>query len=326
MNKYLSVLIGLSLVGIFVGCAGSDPDPTPAVMVEADFSVSDTIVSAGGSVSFSDLSSGNPTGWTWTFEGGDPASSTDQNPTVVYKSPGIYDVTLSASNEQGNNSKMLTDLVEVVCFLDSIENPGYTTEVFTLNSQNQLIKYNNLIGVVMEFHYDDDARLTKIARFGDDGVFWDTTTFEYNNHLITNSTLTTSTGFQVKGTYNYDTQERLDHFVFESGETINYTYDNIGNLTQFERVDLQGNTTVGGTYIHDDKINPWSFFKLPRIHYLPHFTNPNNEINVITGINSSEFTYDYNDLGLPASGQRTDIFGIPGNPRTINVTYHYNCL
>ncbi|NUN99994.1 MAG: PKD domain-containing protein, partial [Saprospiraceae bacterium] len=39
-------------------------------------------------VTFNDQSSGNITGWLWTFEGGTPATSTVQNPTVTYSQPG----------------------------------------------------------------------------------------------------------------------------------------------------------------------------------------------------------------------------------------------
>ncbi|MFV9552637.1 PKD domain-containing protein, partial [Algibacter sp. PT7-4] len=39
--------------------------------------------------------------WSWTFEGGSPATSTDQNPTVIYAADGSYDVTLEVTNAYG---------------------------------------------------------------------------------------------------------------------------------------------------------------------------------------------------------------------------------
>lgn len=39
----------------------------------------------------------------WTFEGGTPSSSTDMNPKVVYESPGIFDVSLTISDGNGNS-------------------------------------------------------------------------------------------------------------------------------------------------------------------------------------------------------------------------------
>jgi PKD repeat protein len=39
-----------------------------------------------------------PTSWFWQFPGGTPATSTVQNPTVTYATPGVYDVTLTVSD------------------------------------------------------------------------------------------------------------------------------------------------------------------------------------------------------------------------------------
>ncbi len=62
----------------------------------SNFSASPTTVCEGESVTFSDLSTGSITGWSWSFPGGTPATSTNQNPTVTYNSAGTYDVTLVA--------------------------------------------------------------------------------------------------------------------------------------------------------------------------------------------------------------------------------------
>ncbi|WP_394351669.1 laminin B domain-containing protein [Lunatibacter salilacus] len=69
------------------------------VQVTADFSSDRTVISEGEIVRFEDLSFGNPTEWTWTFEGGDPENSSIQHPEVRYTNPGIYKVTLTASNK-----------------------------------------------------------------------------------------------------------------------------------------------------------------------------------------------------------------------------------
>ena len=79
----------------------------------ADFTADTTTVMAGGSVTFTDLSSNNPTSWDWTFEGGTPSSSTSQNPTVTYNTPGTYNVTLTASNSVGSDTETKTDYITV---------------------------------------------------------------------------------------------------------------------------------------------------------------------------------------------------------------------
>lgn len=58
-------------------------------------------------VHFTDNSFGNITSWNWSFPGGDPATSTEENPTVFYASVGAYDVTLTVSD--GTNSNTYTD-------------------------------------------------------------------------------------------------------------------------------------------------------------------------------------------------------------------------
>ncbi|WP_109097026.1 M43 family zinc metalloprotease [Aquimarina sp. AU58] len=55
-------------------------------------------------ISFKDVSTGKPTSWNWTFEGGSPATSTSQNPTVTYNSPGSYTVTLKTENANGTGN------------------------------------------------------------------------------------------------------------------------------------------------------------------------------------------------------------------------------
>ena len=52
-------------------------------------------------VEFTDMSDSTAT-WLWTFEGGTPTTSTDQNPTVVYSTPGIFNVTLVVETNSGN--------------------------------------------------------------------------------------------------------------------------------------------------------------------------------------------------------------------------------
>lgn len=74
---------------------------TPA----ADFYTLTPFVCAGTSVQFKDNTShSTPSTWAWSFEGGNPASSTEQNPTVVFDQPGYHPVTLTVGNDFGSNS------------------------------------------------------------------------------------------------------------------------------------------------------------------------------------------------------------------------------
>ncbi len=70
----------------------------------------------GEVVRFNDSSEGGAaTGWSWTFAGGNPATSTAQNPTAVWSAPGTYAVTLTATNNGGNTTaRTLTITVTTV--------------------------------------------------------------------------------------------------------------------------------------------------------------------------------------------------------------------
>ncbi len=64
----------------------------------AQFVADQTTICKMHTVNFTDQSMGGATSWLWTFEGGDPATSTEQNPSVYYETPGNYDVSLIVSN------------------------------------------------------------------------------------------------------------------------------------------------------------------------------------------------------------------------------------
>jgi len=74
---------------------------TPA----ADFIANKTIVPIGCPIAFTDLTSGIPYEWNWTFEGAEVSTSTDQNPTgIIWNSTGEFSVTLVASNPAGTDT------------------------------------------------------------------------------------------------------------------------------------------------------------------------------------------------------------------------------
>ena len=81
--------------------------------VEADFSVSETNIMMGESITFTDFSRNNPTSWAWTFEGGSPSTSNEQNPVVKYEKSGIYDVILRVSNADGSDEIIHKELIVV---------------------------------------------------------------------------------------------------------------------------------------------------------------------------------------------------------------------
>ncbi|MCX6685803.1 MAG: PKD domain-containing protein [Methanoregula sp.] len=72
----------------------------------ADFKVDQRIGKAPFTVKFRDLSTGNPTKWSWDF--GDFTTSTEQNPQHNYANEGVYDVKLTVWNQYGSDSVLKT--------------------------------------------------------------------------------------------------------------------------------------------------------------------------------------------------------------------------
>ena len=63
-------------------------------------------------VNFTDLSTGNPTGWIWIF--GDGGNAMIQNPSHTYTVPGLYDVSLLATDACGNNAVSKPGFIQVL--------------------------------------------------------------------------------------------------------------------------------------------------------------------------------------------------------------------
>ena len=81
---------------------------------EADFTTSNTTVPAGCAVAFTDLSTGVPTHFQWSFPGASPATSSLKNPVdIVYSTPGTYTVSLKVWNESGSDSITKTNFITV---------------------------------------------------------------------------------------------------------------------------------------------------------------------------------------------------------------------
>jgi PKD repeat protein len=86
---------------------------TPPQPPVAAFTASATNINVGNSVTFTDQTINHPTSWSWTFEGGTPATSTAQNPVITYNTPGTFDVTLIATNELGSDTEAKADYITV---------------------------------------------------------------------------------------------------------------------------------------------------------------------------------------------------------------------
>ncbi len=70
----------------------------------ADFVADKTVACPGDTIRFSHAVGGSFTSLSWSFPGGNPATSTALNPVVIYAAAGIYPVTLTATGSNGTNT------------------------------------------------------------------------------------------------------------------------------------------------------------------------------------------------------------------------------
>ncbi len=98
--------------------AGSSSSATPITdcwvyKTHAAFGANPTAICPNSSIQLSDATTNVPTNWQWIFNGGSPASSTVQNPSVTYNNAGVFDVTLITSNQMGFDTLTLHNYVTV---------------------------------------------------------------------------------------------------------------------------------------------------------------------------------------------------------------------
>ncbi len=98
-----------------MNCVGASLNNAPNAM----FSANITSITAGGSVTFTDQSTFGPTQWAWNFDnqtlgGVTPSTANTQGPHIVtYNTPGVYEVSLTATNSNGNDTETKSAYITV---------------------------------------------------------------------------------------------------------------------------------------------------------------------------------------------------------------------
>lgn len=92
---------------------GSNNPPKNTAPPTADFSANVTNVEEESTVNFTDESTNDPTSWAWEFEGGNPATSSAQNPVVTFTNSGTYKVKLTVTNSGGSDEEVKADYITV---------------------------------------------------------------------------------------------------------------------------------------------------------------------------------------------------------------------
>ncbi len=133
------------------GSAADTQDVVIIIPPVADFSVDTTAGCAPLTIQFSDESTNGATSWYWDFPGGTPATSTDQNPQVVYNNAGSFAVTLIASNGAGSDTVTVDHYIVV---------QGKPTADFSDIVSGLVASFSNLSTNADTYEWDFDDNMT----------------------------------------------------------------------------------------------------------------------------------------------------------------------
>jgi outer membrane protein assembly factor BamB len=138
MNVFGNPILAKDGIMVLTGAGTTITAFRPEISLKpvADFRASARRIPVGDPVDFFDQSSYLPDTWQWTFAGAVTPSSNVRNPAgIIYDTPGIYEVTLTAGNSNGN------DEVIKSCYIEVYE-PGVGISPLTA-SENAIRLYPN---------------------------------------------------------------------------------------------------------------------------------------------------------------------------------------
>ncbi len=108
---------------VLPGAAGGAP-------LFADFTVDSQDICDGEAANFSSNSIGDVTEYSWTFTGGDPATSDEENPMVVYATPGTYAVSLTITDGTNENTMTKEGYITVHNCTGVEDTPAFRMELY----------------------------------------------------------------------------------------------------------------------------------------------------------------------------------------------------
>ncbi len=84
----------------------------------ANFGSDKTSICTDDTINFTDSTTNNPTSWAWTFSPSNvtyinSTNSSSQNPEIKFSNSGIYSVSLTATNADGNDTKTINGFIKV---------------------------------------------------------------------------------------------------------------------------------------------------------------------------------------------------------------------
>ncbi|MBE9469086.1 MAG: cadherin domain-containing protein [Bacteroidetes bacterium] len=225
------------------------------VKPQVDFTSNKTQIFKDGIIEFADFSTYNPTEWSWTFNGGQPANSVEQNPSIAYNQTGVYDVSLTATNEDGSNSQTKTSMITV-----HEEGPAmadFTADI-TIIKPGETVNFNDAsVGIPTTWEWKFEGAIPAVSSEQNPSVVYPESG-TYKVELIA----TNEFGSTQKVRENYITVQDINGYCTPSHAGCGYWYNintvQLNNLkntsdtqtsspTYVDYSDLQANVVQGET-------------------------------------------------------------------------------
>lgn len=184
-----------------------------------DFVGSSLEVSVGDIIQFTDKTTNAPTSWSWNF--GDMAESTYQNPTHAYQLKGVYTVSLTTRNENGRDTEVKKQYINV--------GMGPKADFRQVISPFHMY---NVPKVVYFVDQSDRAPTSWLWDFGDGA----TSTDQNPRHVYMNEG-TYTVKLTAKNSFGEDTNVKTDLITIGGGADVDFTADKttvgVGRIVSF---------------------------------------------------------------------------------------------
>ena len=301
--KYVFAVILMSSLLFFVSC-NEDDDNDVENPVEAFFSSSTANAEIGDQIQFTSLKNENVTSWEWTFEGGSPATSTEQNPVVTYSEWGVYGVTLKVSSDDSSDSLVVDNHITIgeVVYADftadnTTIDAGETVN-FTSQSNANVTSYSwEFEGGTPATSTDEnpsvvfDTAGTYTIKLVASGASGESITIEKEAYITVNPILF------VDATFQADTPTAIDE-----GQTVTFS------VVDDTNIDTYLWTFPGGTPGTSADPNPTVTYNTPGNHDVTLQVNSSNDSDTKTETNfvsvndiffvNAEFTADMTNITI----------------------------
>lgn len=242
-------------------------DPPVTCAPKADFLADKRMVCIGNTVNFRDNSlNGTPTSWMWTFQDGNPATSTAENPSVSFTSGGWKSVTLTVMNDQGSTTKTVEKQIYVSYDWSDLAGPiqeDFSTYpnldnfwlVNNIRDNSSFWKYSNTVGFSGNTSMMLNAYETDVTAI-DTG---DNDQDELITPSMNLSNLVASSNPQFTFQYSYATRGQLATDITEKLEVFSSTDcgKTWSSRLVIEGLELAAGGSASGFYVPNSTVN-WS--------------------------------------------------------------------